>query len=159
MDLSRLFVLASDNSASASEATIIALEPYMDVIQIGTKTSGKFCGGGLISPDMMYESSNYYKNIKNWGMYIMYFRYTNKNKTYYAEGLEPDFMVKESFLELKPFGDERDPLLGRAIAEITGVEYAEPRSNQMTDFKIRKDMSFKKQIDDKLIDKKILPIK
>jgi C-terminal processing protease CtpA/Prc len=155
MDLKRLFVLASDNSASASEATIIALEPYMDVIQIGTKTSGKFCGGGLVSPDMMYDNSNYYKNIKNWGMYVMYFRYTNKNKTYYTEGLDPDIMAEESFLNLKPFGDERDPLLGRAIAQITGVEYAEPRSNQMTDFKIRKDLSFKKQIDDKLIDNRI----
>jgi C-terminal processing protease CtpA/Prc len=159
MELSRLFVLTSDNSASASEATIIALDPYMDVIRIGTKTSGKFCGGGLVSPDMMYDSRNYYKNIENWGMYIMYFRYTNKNKENYAEGLDPNIDAEEDILDLIPFGDERDPLLGRAIAAITGVEYVEPRSNQMTDFKLRKDMSLKKQIDGKLIDKRILTIK
>jgi C-terminal processing protease CtpA/Prc len=153
MDLNRLFILTSDNSASASEATIIALEPYMNLIQIGTKTSGKFCGGGLVSPDMIYGDSKYYTNIKNWGMYIMYFRYTNKNKTYYTEGLEPDIEAEENYLDLKPFGDERDPLLGRAIAQITGEPYIEPRSNKTkSDFKIRKELHVKKITDEKLID-------
>ncbi|MDR2385452.1 MAG: PDZ domain-containing protein [Tannerella sp.] len=157
MNLSRLFVLTSENSASASEATIISLKPYMNVIQIGSKTSGKFCGGGLISPDMIYKDSKYYNNIKNWGMYIMYFRYTNKSQTYYKEGLEPDIEAKENFLDLKPFGDERDPLLGRAIAHITGQQYVESRSEQsMSDFKISNDLYVKKQIDGKLIDNRKL---
>ncbi|MDR0836128.1 MAG: hypothetical protein LBN11_06075 [Tannerella sp.] len=155
MNLNRLFVLTSDNSASASEATIIALKPYMNLIQIGTKTSGKFCGGGLISPDMIYNSSSYYRNIKNWGMYIMYFRYTNKNETYFAEGLDPDIKAEETFLDLKPFGDERDPLLGRAIAQITEQEYVEPRSQQIKPgFNVRKAFSVKKPMDNKLIDNK-----
>jgi C-terminal processing protease CtpA/Prc len=159
MDLSRLFVLTSDNSASASEATIIALEPYMDVIRIGAKTSGKFCGGGLISPEKIYKDSKYYSAIKNWGMYIMYFRYTNKDETYYKEGLEPDVEAKENYLNLYPLGDEGDPLLGRAIAQITGQQYVEPRSIPvMPDFKIRKDLSIKKPLDGKLIDKRELPI-
>jgi C-terminal processing protease CtpA/Prc len=153
MDLSRLFVLTSDNSASASEATIIALEPYMDLVRIGTKTSGKFCGGGLVSPDMIYGDSKYYGSIENWGMYIMYFRYTNKNMTYYTEGLEPDIEVEENPLDLKPFGDERDPLLGHAIAQITGEAYVEPHSGQIkSDFRIRKDLHVRKIIDYKLID-------
>jgi C-terminal processing protease CtpA/Prc len=158
MDLSRLFVLTSENSASASEATIIALQPYMNVVRIGTKTSGKFCGGGLISPEMIYENSKYYQNIKDWGMYIMYFRYTNKNETYFKEGLDPDIQAEENYLNLYPFGDERDPLLGRAIAQITGQQYVEPRSTfAIPNFGIRKDLSVKKSLDGKLIDNRKLP--
>ncbi|MDR3251906.1 MAG: hypothetical protein LBT42_09635 [Tannerella sp.] len=128
MELSRVFILATENSASASEATIIALEPYMDVVTVGGQTSGKFCGGGLISPANVYSDRNYYKNIANWGMYIMYFRYTNKTGKYFFTGLDPDIKAEEDYFDLKPFGDTSDPLLATAVARITGETYTSPRS-------------------------------
>jgi len=42
LNLSRLYVLTSPRSASASELIINSLRPYINVVQIGTNTSGKF---------------------------------------------------------------------------------------------------------------------
>jgi C-terminal processing protease CtpA/Prc len=154
MDLRRVFVLVSQRSASASEATIIALEPYMDVTIIGTETAGKFVGGSLASP----EKVDYYNSIKNWGMYLMMFRYTNKSGTYFTGGLTPDIQASENIANLYPFGDERDPLLGRAIAQITGQPYVAPRTahilpSLVTDEKLM----VKRPLDGKLINTKSLP--
>ena len=41
LGLSKVYVLTSGGSASASELLINSLEPYMDVIQIGDVTRGK----------------------------------------------------------------------------------------------------------------------
>jgi len=129
MNLNRLYVLATNFSASASEATIIALEPYMDVVILGDTTSGKFVGGSLFSPEDIYENADYYRSIKDWGMYLMLFRYTNKNETYYVSGLPPDVRIDEDYFDLKQFGDPTDPLLGKALERITGVKYSETRSS------------------------------
>ncbi|MDR3193814.1 MAG: hypothetical protein LBT76_00805 [Tannerella sp.] len=125
MDLSRLFVLTSKNTASASESTIIGLDPYMEVVRIGTATHGKYCGGGLLS------NSND-REIANWGMYLMLYRYTNRDGIPpFTNGLAPDFEVKEDYLDLPPFGDGQDPLLGKALELITGqAETVQPRSGR-----------------------------
>ncbi len=41
LNLSRLIVLTSEQTASASEIVIAGLQPYMDVVTIGTRTAGK----------------------------------------------------------------------------------------------------------------------
>ena len=41
LDLSRLFVITSDRTASASELTINALRPYIEVFTVGNRTVGK----------------------------------------------------------------------------------------------------------------------
>jgi hypothetical protein len=38
-----------------------------------------------------------------------------------VSGLEPDFVVEENLLDLKPFGSLQDPLLAKALEEITGI--------------------------------------
>lgn len=55
LDLSRIVVLTSDDTASASELVINALRPYFEVVTLGTRTEGKpfrssartFCGMSL----------------------------------------------------------------------------------------------------------------
>lgn len=44
LDLKRLFVLTTGETASASEMVMNCLKPYMDVVQIGTTTVGKNMG-------------------------------------------------------------------------------------------------------------------
>ncbi|MGK7393888.1 MAG: S41 family peptidase [Candidatus Cyclobacteriaceae bacterium M3_2C_046] len=44
LDLDRLFVITTGATASASEVVINSLEPYLDVITFGSKTSGKPVG-------------------------------------------------------------------------------------------------------------------
>jgi len=134
MDLSRLYVLTLRFSASASEATMIGLNPYMDVIQIGEATHGKYYGGLLLSP-MVYDSRNKKwiadKEIENWLMYLMAYRYADKTgDTSFSGGLIPDYPVEENYsYALPPLGDERDPLFGKAIELITG-ESVSTRSAQ-----------------------------
>jgi C-terminal processing protease CtpA/Prc len=123
MDLKRIFILTTENTASASESTLIGLDPYMDVVRIGTATHGKYYGGGLFS-----DEEN--RDIANWGMYLMIYRFDNQNGlTAAAGGLTPDIEVEEDYFPLYPFGDERDPLLGAALEVITG-QPAQTRSGK-----------------------------
>ena len=125
MDLSRLYVLTLRFSASASEATMIGLKPYMNVIQIGEATHGKYYGGALLNP-MVYDSRKKTwitdNEIENWLMYLMVYRYADsKGDTSFSGGLIPDYPIEEDYnYELPPLGDERDPLFGKAIELITG---------------------------------------
>lgn len=140
MDLKRLYVLTSGSTASASEATIIGLQPYLNVVLVGETTSGKYCGGALMDPKDFYQifpekqvTNDYLLNISNWGMYIMIYRYANKNNyPTFTTGLPPQIEVAENHIDLKPLGDESEPLLRAALAEITGEVYTEKRSAQKT---------------------------
>ena len=132
LNLSRLYILTGKGTASASELTLTGLTPYMDVIQIGDTTHGKFCGGGVLMPKHVWWNvdSSYYREIKNWGMYVMEFKFCNTRKDEFPHGFAPKYVVKENILELYPFGDERDPLLGKALELITGKQVAKARSGR-----------------------------
>ena len=162
MDLDRLYVLTSARSASASEATIIGLKPYMDITLIGDTTRGKYCGGYLMSPQDYYGmfpeigvNKNYYSGYSNWGMYIMIYQYSNKDGfPTFVTGLAPDVLAYEDDFDLKPFGDETDPLLGRAIERITGEGYLETYSSSidLQKYKVAPEMTRKRALDNKFID-------
>ena len=80
-DLPRLYVLVTGSSASASESLVCGLRPYMDVILLGSRTSGKYCAGALMSADSWYdevkdalEEGEYEvakPYVENWGIYVM----------------------------------------------------------------------------------------
>ncbi|MDR0844719.1 MAG: PDZ domain-containing protein, partial [Tannerella sp.] len=124
LDMNRLFVLTTQNTASASESTTIGLKAYINITQIGDTTHGKYCGGYLLPADD--------KTISNWGMYLMVYRFANKNGVSPAGGLKPDIVVKEGVYPLYPLGDERDPFIARAIEKITGVSSAQTRSDNLS---------------------------
>jgi carboxyl-terminal processing protease len=48
-DPTRLIVITSEESCSASEALIQILRPYMSVVTVGSKTCGKYVGGTVFS--------------------------------------------------------------------------------------------------------------
>lgn len=162
MDLSRLFVLTSAYTASASESTIIGLAPYMEVVQIGKTTHGKYCGGVLLSPEDYYEGDEKWiaEEIDNWGLYLMVYRFANKNGiTSFTGGLVPDVLVGEDYWSLYPFGDERDPLLAEAICRITGEPVVGARSAKSSrNFRIETSIcTMKKALNGKMIDTRPLP--
>ena len=124
MNLTRLFVLTGNNTASASESTIVSLKPYLDLIQIGQTTSGKYCGGIVFdrsiilkdkAPDMWSALGD------NWGAYTMVYKFTNKNNATFVNGFTPQYIVNEHAEPFYPLGDEDDPLLGKAVELITGI--------------------------------------
>jgi C-terminal processing protease CtpA/Prc len=115
MNLPRVYFLTTDGTASASESLIIGLEPYTDVIQVGTATYGK-CYGSITLDD--------WENPKrhNWAMQPIVIKYSNaEGLTDFVDGLDPDYFVQEYLLELAPFGSFEDPLLARALEDITGI--------------------------------------
>ena len=127
--LQKIYILTGSGTASASEATIVGLMPYMNdgVVLIGDTTHGKFCGGSILSPGVIYQTTGggkkWFDDIRNWGAYIMLYRYSNANSyPNHTNGLAPDYLVEEDILR-NPYalGDENEPLLAKAIELITGI--------------------------------------
>jgi carboxyl-terminal processing protease len=112
--LSRVFVLTSTGTASASELVINSLRPYMPVILIGDHTYGKNVGSITISDDAKRW---------NWGMQPITLKTYNKNgESNYGtkDGFLPDYAVKDNQIPYKPWGDESETLLSQALTIITG---------------------------------------
>jgi len=118
MNLSRVFFLTTDVTASASESLITGLYPYTEVVHIGDTTYGK-CYGSTTIEDFEEPKRH------SWAMQPIILQYSNaEGFTGFVDGLAPDIMVRESLLYAKSFGSPNDPLLGAALEEITGVEVA-----------------------------------
>lgn len=114
LDLQTVYFLTSPHSASASELIIIGLEPYMNVIHIGENTYGKFYGSITI-PDIEEPARH------SWAMQPLVFKFANSlGYSDFNNGLIPDLFVDDNLLEAKQFGDITDPLVARALEEITG---------------------------------------
>ena len=129
MNLNRLYVLTTRRTASASESTITGLHPYLDLVQIGDTTSGKFCGGILVNPEDLWGKGKV-NDIKDWGIYMMVYRFANINNDEFINGIVPKHAEKENYHALYPFGDERDLLFGKAVSLITGQPMVKARSQE-----------------------------
>lgn len=85
LNLKRLIVLSTKNTASSSEALVVGLRPYMDVVIIGMQTCGKDVGSYTIV-------DNNYKYL----LQPITFKYYNSNmESTPEEGLIPDVIVED----------------------------------------------------------------
>jgi len=115
MDMSTVYFLTTESTASASESLMIGLYPYSDVVQIGTTTYGK-CYGSITVEDWAEPKRH------NWAMQPIVIKYSNADGfTDFVNGIDPDFLVEDDLLYAEPFGSIDDPLLAKALEEITGV--------------------------------------
>lgn len=126
IDVSRLFILTSGGTASASELVIAGLQPYMDITLIGTTTVGKNVGSITLydSPDDGYTDKNNLNTTHTYAMQPIISQLANsKGFTDYIDGFEADVEVSElDYLGgMIPLGDEREPLLEQALAIISGL--------------------------------------
>ena len=120
LNLSKVYVLTTKSTASASELVINGLEPYINVIQIGDVTIGKNVGSIT-----MYDSPTFAKEDINpshrYAMQPLVLKIVNKvGFGDYINGLQPDTFLKENFSNLGILGDQNEPLLSTAIARIVG---------------------------------------
>lgn len=131
--LERIYGLISPNTASASEALLSGLMPYMDVRLIGEASHGKYCTGLMMSGEDAYE--NYPEEIKNWGVYVMVSIYQNAagETPCMPDGLQPDTPVQDDQIPLYQLGDVNEPLLRAALTQ-AGKQYdrANARSRSMS---------------------------
>ncbi len=120
LNLSRVFVLTTKSTASASELVINGLAPYIDVIQIGDLTTGKNVGSITLydSPDFTSEDRN---PDHKYAMQPIVLRIVNKDGFGdYLNGLAPDYPLLEDFSNLGQLGDITEPLLSTVIGQISG---------------------------------------
>ncbi|SNZ00583.1 S41 family peptidase [Flagellimonas pacifica] len=128
LNLSKVYVIATNSSASASELVMNGLAPYVDVVHIGETTRGKneFSITMVDDPgnDYIYNKSREGSiNPENrWAIQPLVGRNENADGfSDYTDGLAPDIVLEEDYGNLGVLGDVNEPLLARAIQEITGV--------------------------------------
>ena len=118
LDLKRIYVLTGGVTASASEAVINCLIPYLtrsNITIIGEKTIGKRVGGNTFGTKEEY----------GWLLHPITLRiYNADHNADYANGFEPDVKLEELVIgnELLPFGDTGEILLSEALSQITGLK-------------------------------------
>lgn len=120
LNLSRVYVLTTNRTASASELVINGLNPYIDVVQVGTTTTGKFQASVTL-----YDSPNFGRENANpnhtYAMQPLVLKSVNSvGVSDYYDGLVPDIEVAENLNNLGVLGDPSEPLLAAAIGDITG---------------------------------------
>ncbi|AYQ33000.1 S41 family peptidase [Runella sp. SP2] len=116
-NLSRVYVLTSTRTASASEMVINSLKPFMEVFLIGDVTVGKNVGSTVIKD----TKKRFVQGI----MPIILKTYNSAGQSDYTAGFTPNVTVKESITQpFYTFGDLRDPLLSEAFYQITGTRNA-----------------------------------
>jgi C-terminal processing protease CtpA/Prc len=115
--LSRVFVLTSNNTASASELIINNLKPFMQVYLIGEHTYGKNVGSFTITDS---------KSRWSFGLQPITFKLANaKDESNYGtvNGFLPDISITDNVLPFRDFGDPAETYLSQALNIISPVAY------------------------------------
>lgn len=126
LNLNEVYVLTTSRSASASEFVINGLDPYIDVVQVGDYTSGKFQGSFTLhdSPNFSLTDQNGKRHVNENHTYAiqpLVLKYANVDGvTDFRDGLEPDIAIKEVLSDLGTLGDPSERLLQAAINAILG---------------------------------------
>jgi len=126
LNLSKVYIIGTASTASASELVINGLAPYIDVVHVGGNTVGKFQAAAAL-----YDSPNFTRENRNpnhkYVIQPLIYESVNANEDAYSEeGLTPDIEAEEDIVALKEFGSSEDPLLAAALADITGNRMAIP---------------------------------
>lgn len=132
LNLNKIYILTSKNTASASELVINGLKPYINVVQIGDKTTGKNVGSITL-----YDSPTFAKKDVNpshrYAMQPLVLKIVNKvGFGDYTSGLIPDTVLKENIANLGILGDANEPLLNTAIDRIVGGGRKTPQKPSKT---------------------------
>ena len=124
VDLTKIHVITTSGSASASEMVINSLKPYIDVVQIGTNTNGKAQASITIydSPDFQRQGAN---PSHLYALQPLVAATVNKdNLGVPFNGLTPDIEVRENVTNFGVLGDVNEPLLAAALAAIQSGRFA-----------------------------------
>ncbi len=127
LNLNRLYVITSRETASASELIINGLRPYMDVILIGNQTEGKnvgsqeFSGKSKNHPWILHPITCWVKNSQGFSDYAL--------------GFSPDFEVSDSFNS--ELGNPNEYMLSQALSVIETGNLIPTPTFRSTESKLR----------------------
>ncbi|WP_271784211.1 S41 family peptidase [Aquimarina algiphila] len=135
LNLSRVYIITTRSSASASELVINGLDPYINVIQVGATSRGKFQASITL-----YDSDDFGRQGADPGhtyaMQPLVLRSINSvGFTDYFDGFAPEIEVTENYSNpggnsnLGVLGNENEPLLKAALDNILGTRSAKSYHN------------------------------
>ncbi|MDT0557677.1 S41 family peptidase [Ichthyenterobacterium sp. W332] len=120
--LDKVYVLTTEQTASASELIINSLRPYIEVVQIGTNTAGKTQASITIYDSPEFTNTTNVNPNHTYAMQPLVANSINVNDDAVPNsGITPNIPLSESVYSLGTFGDVNEPLLAAAIADIQGL--------------------------------------
>ncbi|TRX39240.1 S41 family peptidase [Flavobacterium restrictum] len=121
LKLTKIYILTTGSTASASELVINGLKPFIDVVQIGDKTIGKNVGSITLYDSPTFGKENRNPNHK-YAMQPLVLKIVNAaGFGDYQTGLVPTYQQAETISTFGVLGDTSEPLLSTAISKITGT--------------------------------------
>lgn len=121
LNLNTVYIITTEDTASASELVINGLRPYINIVQIGGTTLGKNVGSNTIYDSPSLLSKAQINPTHKYAMQPLTFKITNAdNFGDYTSGLTPNFTLEEKVSTYGVLGDPSEPLLNLAISKITG---------------------------------------
>lgn len=148
-----IYAIMTGGSASASESILVGLIPYMDVTIVGEQSYGKYCSGVMLGAVDWYSDNievyrKYYGSkfdkyadyAKNWGAYIMYARFADKdgNTPCMPDGFAPEVEARDDPEDETPLGDPEEKMLKVVLGLINGEAPAALPSTKATALDNRK---------------------
>ena len=139
--ITKLYAIITSGSASASEAILCDLFPYLDITLVGQQSHGKFCSGVMMEGPAFYEDykdqlddttvKQGKKYTDNWGLYVMYSRFADKNGVTRCmpDGLAPDIKVKDNPQDGYQLGSPQETMLAVALG-LAGYEAKAPAARK-----------------------------
>jgi C-terminal processing protease CtpA/Prc len=115
LNLNSIYILTSENTASASELIINGLKSYINVTQIGDVTVGKNVGSITLYDSPNFRKVNINPNHKYAMQPIVLKIANNDGFSDYTNGLNPDVTQIEDISDLGVLGEVSDPLLSTAL--------------------------------------------
>ena len=118
LNMNKVYILTTKSSASASELVINCLNPYINIIQIGTTTYGKYQASVTL-----YDSENFSnQNINtshNYALQPLVLKTLNVNgESDYFNGIIPNYEFEERPYEMGTIGEVDEPLLNYTLGLI-----------------------------------------
>ncbi len=111
LNLNRIFILTTRSSASASELIINCLKPYINVIQIGTTTYGKYQASVTLYDSENFSNQNVNRS-HNYALQPLVLKTLNANGvTDYYNGISPDYEYEERAFDMGQVGNINEPML------------------------------------------------
>ncbi len=120
LNLNKVHIIITGGSASASELIINGLNPYLNVIKVGTKSSGKYTASITL-----YDSSDFGRDGANprhkYAMQPIVLEEVNKLGENDKDGFDPDILLEEDLANLGELGEDDEPLLRTTMNDILGI--------------------------------------
>lgn len=139
LNLSKVYILTTGSTASASELIINGLNPYINVVQIGDYTYGKNVASVTLYDSPSLTKSGVNPNHRYAMQPIVAHSVNSEGFGDYLDGLTPDYQLTERIKTLGILGDTSEPLLSTAIGKITGTAKFIIPEKTTTDLKLLND--------------------